>query len=70
VRGNRNGQALVLVAAVGSVFSHNVIDLRPLLILLGMFLADSAINQQRRGTRVLLVQRRIAPTPSAAPEVA
>jgi len=37
----RQGQAFILVASVGSVFSHNLLDQRPFLILLGILLASS-----------------------------
>lgn len=40
-RGSRQGQTLIAVAALGSVFSHNVLDQRPFLILLGTMLAMS-----------------------------
>jgi O-antigen ligase len=40
-RGSRQGEALIAVATVGSIFSHNVLDQRPFLILLGMLLASS-----------------------------
>lgn len=37
----RQGQAFIFVASVGSVFSHNLLDQRPFLILLGILLASS-----------------------------
>lgn len=52
IRGFRNGQVVILVATVGGLFSHNVLDQRPFLMLLGTLLASSylerAANQQRR----------------------
>ena len=46
-RSYRNGQVLTLVATIGSIFSHNVLDQRPFLILIGLFLADSQMNPAR-----------------------
>ncbi len=40
-RGFRNGQVVILVATVGGLFSHNVLDQRPFLMLLGILLASS-----------------------------
>lgn len=40
-RGYRPGQAFVAVSAVGGLFSHNVLDQRPFLILLGTMLGMS-----------------------------
>lgn len=37
-RGARNGVALIVIAAVGGIFSHNILDQRPFLILLGLLL--------------------------------
>jgi O-antigen ligase len=37
-RGSRNGVALILVATIGGLFSHNILDQRPFLILLGVLL--------------------------------
>ena len=37
----RNGQAIILVATLGGIFSHNVIEQRPFLILLGILLSHS-----------------------------
>jgi hypothetical protein len=41
-RGSRNGVALIVIAAVGGIFSHNILDQRPFLILLGLLLGNSA----------------------------
>ena len=37
-RGCRNGIALIIVAAVGGLFSHNILDQRPFLLMLGVLL--------------------------------
>jgi O-antigen ligase len=37
----RNGQAVVIVAAIGGIFSHNIIDQRPFLMLIGILLTHS-----------------------------
>lgn len=37
----RNGQALIAATAVGSAFSHNLLDQRPFLLLLGILLSHS-----------------------------
>jgi O-antigen ligase len=49
-RNCRNGQVLVAIAAVGSLFSHNVLDQRPFLILLGILIAASLANSRTRDT--------------------
>ncbi len=41
-RGCRNGVALIAVAAIGGVFSHNILDQRPFLIMLGLLLGGSS----------------------------
>ncbi len=41
-RGSRNGVALIVIAALGGIFSHNILDQRPFLILLGLLLGNSA----------------------------
>lgn len=41
MRDLRQGQTFIVVAALGSFFSHNVLDQRPFLILLGVLLAMS-----------------------------
>lgn len=41
-RGNRNGVAFILVTTVGSAFSHNVLDQRPFLMLLGILLGSAS----------------------------
>jgi O-antigen ligase len=40
-RGCRNGVALIIVAAVGGIFSHNILDQRPFLLMLGVLLGGS-----------------------------
>jgi hypothetical protein len=42
----RNGQVLIAIAAVGSLFSHNVLDQRPFLILLGILIAASLADSR------------------------
>lgn len=42
------GQALMLVTITGSLFSHNVLDARPFLILYGVLLGASGIRVHRR----------------------
>jgi O-antigen ligase len=73
-RGCRNGQVVILVAAVGGIFSHNVLDQRPFLILLGILLAYSYQEQQaaRRqlDTGWLLRRPRIAPMRAPAQRLA
>lgn len=49
-RGDRNGQVFIAIAAVGSIFSHNVLDQRPFLMLLGILLAASLVDQHRPNT--------------------
>ena len=49
-RGCRNGQVFITIAAVGSLFSHNVLDQRPFLMLLGILLAASLADQRRQDT--------------------
>jgi O-antigen ligase len=39
-RGDRNGVAFIIVTTVGSAFSHNVLDQRPFLMLLGILLGS------------------------------
>ncbi len=51
-RNCRNGQVLVAIAAVGSLFSHNVLDQRPFLILLGILIAASRADSRTRDTRM------------------
>lgn len=40
-RGSRQGQTFIAVTALGSVFSHNILDQRPFLLLLGIVLVLS-----------------------------
>lgn len=61
-RGCRNGVALVAVATIGGVFSHNILDQRPFLILLGLLLGLSQGGPQVRGTVLWLARPRIAAT--------
>lgn len=49
-RNCRNGQVLVAIAAVGSLFSHNVLDQRPFLILLGILIAASLADSRTPDT--------------------
>ena len=43
-RGCRNGQAFIIVTAVGAAFSHNILDQRPFLMLLGILLEGSRLR--------------------------
>jgi O-antigen ligase len=45
-RGSRNGIALIIVATIGGIFSHNLLDQRPFLIMFGILLGYSAKSQQ------------------------
>jgi O-antigen ligase len=64
----RNGQALVLVIGVGGIFSHNIIDQRPFLILLGILLSHSYLMSRSAPQQLnilrLLPQRRTFSTHS------
>jgi O-antigen ligase len=62
-RGSRNGVALITVAAVGGIFSHNILDQRPFLILLGLLLGLSREDPRARGISWSLARRRISATP-------
>jgi len=55
-RGCRNGVALVAVATIGGIFSHNILDQRPFLILLGLLLGLSQGGRQAQGTVLWLAQ--------------
>ncbi len=70
LRGHRNGQALVVAAAVGSIFSHNILDLRPFLMLMGLHLSYSWIVRQQRDRPVRLSQLRSDPRHFAGPQPA
>jgi O-antigen ligase len=48
-RGSHNGVALLAVAISGGVFTHNILDQRPFLILLGIMLGGSAQSQLSQG---------------------
>jgi O-antigen ligase len=48
-RGCRNGVALIAVATIGGVFSHNILDQRPFLIMLGLLLGGSTGTGRRNG---------------------
>jgi O-antigen ligase len=45
-RGSHNGVALLTVAISGGVFTHNILDQRPFLILLGVILGGSVLSQR------------------------
>jgi O-antigen ligase len=47
-RNYRNGQAFVIVTTVGAAFSHNILDQRPFLMLLGILLGTSALEARER----------------------
>jgi len=64
----RNGQVLIISAAVGGVFSHNVIDLRPFLMLLGTMLSHSYLIQRLRDNHAQPVQLQSAPRHYAEPQ--
>lgn len=70
LRGHRNGQALVTVAAVGGIFSHNILDLRPFLILMGMHLSHSWLIRQQPDMPAQLSQLRSDPMRFAEPQSA
>ena len=57
-RNCRNGQVLVAIAAVGSLFSHNVLDQRPFLILLGILIAASLADSRTRDRLMSPLPRR------------
>lgn len=63
-RSFRKGQVFVCIAAVGSLFSHNVLDQRPFLILLGILIAASLADSRRRDRRMLPARRHSGPTRS------
>jgi O-antigen ligase len=65
-RGYRNGVALIVVVGIGGLFSHNLLDQRPFLILFGTLLADSTVAQLTGGTSMSLLQLRTAPKQRAA----
>jgi O-antigen ligase len=57
----RNGQAVIIAAAIGGIFSHNIIDQRPFLILVGILLSHShlvARSTQRQLNMLRLPRRR------------
>ena len=54
-RGCRNGQALIIVAVVGGLFSHNLLDQRPFLMLLGIMLGASVTSQPSRDNLLSLI---------------
>jgi O-antigen ligase len=43
-RNYRNGQAFIIITAVGAAFSHNILDQRPFLMLLGILLGTSGLE--------------------------
>jgi O-antigen ligase len=49
-RNYRNGQAFIIVTAVGAAFSHNILDQRPFLMLFGILLGSSAIESHEHAT--------------------
>jgi O-antigen ligase len=66
-RGSRNGVALIAVATIGGIFSHNILDQHPFLILLGVLLGMSQGGQQAQGIVWWHAPLRIAATPPSAP---
>ena len=61
VRRCRNGQTLILVTAIASLFSHNLLDQRPFLIIFGVLLTHSLASPPRQDSRRWLQRRRSAP---------
>jgi O-antigen ligase len=47
-RSFRNGQAFIIVTAVGAAFSHNILDQRPFLMLLGILLGSSSLAHREQ----------------------
>lgn len=62
----RNGQALILVTAVASLFSHNLLDQRPFLIIFGMLLTHSVATPLPQGNRKSPQPLRSVPRPGSA----
>lgn len=60
-RGFRRGQAFMLVAITGSIFSHNLLDQRPFLILFGILLTSSVVGQPAPSTEMSRTPRQNAP---------
>jgi O-antigen ligase len=69
-RGSRNGVALIIVATVGGIFSHNILDQRPFLILLGLLLGLSQGARRVEGIVWWHPQPRIFSKPFRAPRPA
>lgn len=66
-RGSRNGVALIAVASIGGIFSHNILDQRPFLILLGVLLGASQGDRRAQGIVWSHALLRIAATRPPAP---
>jgi O-antigen ligase len=66
----RNGQALILVTSVASLFSHNLLDQRPFLIIFGMLLTHSLASPLPQGTRRWPPPLRSVPRPGVAQHAA
>ena|GEM_PF-3326296 len=56
-RNFRNGQAFIIVTAVGAAFSHNILDQRPFLMLLGILLGSSLLAHREREHATLVLVR-------------
>lgn len=69
-RGSRNGVALILVATVGGLFSHNILDQRPFLLLIGILLGLSQGDRQVQGTEWLPIPRHTSATLPHEPHLA
>jgi O-antigen ligase len=61
MRGCRNGQTLILITTIASIFSHNLLDQRPFLILFGLLLTASLANQPSKGNEKSPRRPRSAP---------
>lgn len=66
-RSARNGVALIIVAIIGGIFSHNILDQRPFLILLGVLLGRSAADRPAGGIALLQAPLHNVPTPPPLP---
>jgi O-antigen ligase len=63
-RSYRNGQAFIIVTTVGAAFSHNILDQRPFLMLLGILLGSSALETRERSVAQLPRSARSLTVPS------
>ena len=70
LRGCRNGQALILVTAIASIFSHNLLDQRPFLILFGFLLSASLVSRPSKGNEMWPRRHRTVPRRGPVPSSA